>query len=73
MAAIWSSRRQLTRKRQLWLRAMDALQAQLAYTEGPMCRYIGFFAQGKLKKFLSAAVQLNRCATPPTVARIVDL
>jgi Tol biopolymer transport system component/predicted Ser/Thr protein kinase len=45
-------------KRQLWLRAMDALQAQpMAFTEdaiypfwSPDSRYIGFFAQGKLKK-----------------------
>ena len=45
-------------KRQLWLRPMDALQAQpMAFTEdatypfwSPDSRYIGFFAQGKLKK-----------------------
>ncbi len=45
-------------KRQLWLRAMEALQAQpMPSTEGAMypfwspdSRYIGFFAQGKLKK-----------------------
>jgi eukaryotic-like serine/threonine-protein kinase len=45
-------------KRQLWLRAMDALQAQpMPFTEdatypfwSPDSRYIGFFAQGKLKK-----------------------
>ncbi|HEV3333922.1 MAG TPA: protein kinase [Bryobacteraceae bacterium] len=45
-------------KRQLWLRAMDALQAQpMAFTEdatypfwSPDGHYIGFFAQGKLKK-----------------------
>jgi serine/threonine protein kinase/Tol biopolymer transport system component len=45
-------------KRQLWLRAMDALQAQpMAFTEdatypfwSPDSRYIGFFAQSKLKK-----------------------
>jgi Tol biopolymer transport system component len=45
-------------KRQLWLRPMDALQAQpMASTEGatypfwsPDSRTIGFFAQGKLKK-----------------------
>jgi Tol biopolymer transport system component len=45
-------------KRQLWLRPMDALQAQpMASTEdatypfwSPDSRYIGFFAQNKLKK-----------------------
>jgi eukaryotic-like serine/threonine-protein kinase len=45
-------------KRQLWLRPMDALQAQpMAFTDdamypfwSPDSRYIGFFAQGKLKK-----------------------
>jgi Tol biopolymer transport system component len=45
-------------KRQLWLRALDALQAQpMPFTEdatypfwSPDSRYIGFFAQGKLKK-----------------------
>ena len=45
-------------KRQLWLRALDALEAQpMATTEdatypfwSPDGRYIGFFAQGKLKK-----------------------
>ncbi|HEV2200611.1 MAG TPA: protein kinase, partial [Bryobacteraceae bacterium] len=45
-------------KRQLWLRPMDALQAQpMAFTEdatypfwSPDSRFIGFFAQGKLKK-----------------------
>ncbi len=45
-------------KRQLWLRAMDALQAQpMQFTDdatfpfwSPDSRYIGFFAQGKLKK-----------------------
>jgi serine/threonine protein kinase len=45
-------------KQQLWLRPMDAVQAQpMAFTEdatypfwSPDSRYIGFFAQGKLKK-----------------------
>ncbi|HUJ50764.1 MAG TPA: protein kinase [Bryobacteraceae bacterium] len=45
-------------KRQLWLRALDALQAQpMSFTEdatfpfwSPDSRYIGFFAQGKLMK-----------------------
>jgi Tol biopolymer transport system component len=45
-------------KLQLWLRALDALQPQpMAFTEdatypfwSPDSRYIGFFAQGKLKK-----------------------
>jgi Tol biopolymer transport system component/predicted Ser/Thr protein kinase len=49
-------------KRQLWLRAMDAFQAQrLPGTDGakfpfwsPDSRYIGFFAQGKLKKIAAA-------------------
>ena len=49
---------QVNAKRQLWLRAMDALQAQpMPFTEdgsypfwSPDSRYIGFFAQGKLKK-----------------------
>jgi Tol biopolymer transport system component len=48
-------------KRQLWLRALDALQARLlAGTDdatfpfwSPDSRYIGFFAQGKLKKILA--------------------
>jgi Tol biopolymer transport system component len=45
-------------KRQLWLRPMDALQAQpMAFTDdatfpfwSPDNRYIGFFSQGKLKR-----------------------
>jgi serine/threonine protein kinase len=45
-------------KQQLWLRPVDALQAQLMPTTedatfpfwSPDSRYIGFFAQGKLKK-----------------------
>jgi Tol biopolymer transport system component/predicted Ser/Thr protein kinase len=45
-------------KRQLWMRPMDALQFQpMSFTEdavypfwSPDSRYIGFFAQGKLKK-----------------------
>ena len=45
-------------KRQLWLRPLDALQAQpMPFTEdavypfwSPDSRFIGFFAQGKLKK-----------------------
>ena len=45
-------------KRQLWLRPLDALQAQpMPFTDdalypfwSPDSRYIGFFAQGKLKK-----------------------
>ena len=49
---------QVNGKRQLWLRTLDALQAQpMAFTDdavypfwSPDSRYIGFFAQGKLKK-----------------------
>jgi len=49
---------QLNTKRQLWLRPLDGLQAQpMAFTDDalypfwpPDSRYIGFFAQGKLKK-----------------------
>jgi serine/threonine protein kinase/Tol biopolymer transport system component len=49
-------------KRELWLRPMDALQAQpMAGTEGAMLpfwspdsRHIGFFAQGKLKKIAAS-------------------
>ncbi len=49
-------------KQQLWLRAMDALQAQpMPFTEdatfpfwSPDNRYIGFFAQGKLKKIAAS-------------------
>ena len=49
-------------KRQLWLRPMDALQFQpMAFTEdatypfwSPDSRYIGFFAQGKLKKIAAS-------------------
>jgi len=49
-------------KSQLWLRAMNALQARpIPFTEGasypfwsPDGRFIGFFAQGKLKKVAAA-------------------
>jgi serine/threonine protein kinase/Tol biopolymer transport system component len=49
-------------KRQLWLRALDALQAQpMPGTEdatypfwSPDSRYIGFFAQGRLKKIAAS-------------------
>ena len=49
-------------KQQLWLRSLDALQAQpMAGTEdatfpfwSPNSRYIGFFAQGKLKKIAAS-------------------
>ena len=49
-------------KQQLWLRAMDALQAQaMAFTEeatypfwSPDSRQIGFFAQGKLKRIAAS-------------------
>jgi len=48
----------MERKRQLWVRALDALQPQLLPGSddahypfwSPDSRYIGFFAQGKLKK-----------------------
>jgi eukaryotic-like serine/threonine-protein kinase len=49
-------------KRQLWLRPMDALQAQpMAFTDdavfpfwSPDSRFIGFFAEGKLKKIAAS-------------------
>ena len=49
-------------KRQLWLRPLESLQAQpIPFTEGaiypfwsPDSRYIGFFAQGKLKKIAAS-------------------
>jgi Tol biopolymer transport system component/predicted Ser/Thr protein kinase len=48
-------------KRQLWLRPLDALQEPMAGTEdatlpfwSPDSRYIGFFAQGKLKKIAAS-------------------
>jgi Tol biopolymer transport system component len=49
-------------RRQLWLRALDTLQAQpMPGTEdatypfwSPDSRYIGFFAQGKLKKIAAS-------------------
>jgi serine/threonine protein kinase/Tol biopolymer transport system component len=49
-------------KRQLWLRTLDALQFQsMPFTEdamypfwSPDSRYIGFFAQGRLKKIAAA-------------------
>jgi serine/threonine protein kinase/Tol biopolymer transport system component len=53
---------QVKGKRQLWLRALDALQAQpMPGTDdatypfwSPDSRYIGFFAQGKLKKIAAS-------------------
>ena len=53
---------QVGAKRQLWLRPLDALQAQpMAFTDearypfwSPDSRYIGFFAQGKLKKIAAS-------------------
>jgi eukaryotic-like serine/threonine-protein kinase len=49
-------------KRQLWLRSLESLQAQpMPFTEeatypfwSPDSRYVGFFAQGKLKKIAAA-------------------
>ncbi len=49
-------------KRRFWMRAMDALQAQpMPFTEdasypfwSPDSRYIGFFAEGKLKKIAAS-------------------
>ena len=60
-------------KRQLWLRSLDALQAQpMAFTEdaafpfwSPDSRYIGFFAQGKLKRIAaSGGPAQSLCAAP---------
>ena len=53
---------QVNGKRQLWLRSMDALQVQaMPFTEdamypfwSPDSRYIGFFAQRKLKKIAAS-------------------
>jgi Tol biopolymer transport system component len=60
-------------KQQLWLRAMDALQAQpMPFTEdaafpfwSPDSRYIGFFAQDKLKRVpASGGPAQSLCAAP---------
>jgi Tol biopolymer transport system component len=60
-------------KVQLWLRALDSLQAQpLRDTDGatfpfwsPDSRYIGFFAQGKLKKIAASGGPAESvCETP---------
>ena len=60
-------------KLQLWLRALDALQTQpMAFTEGatypfwsPDSRYIGFFAQGRLKKVaVSGGPPQSLCDAP---------
>jgi serine/threonine protein kinase len=61
-------------KRQLWLRPMDALQAQpIPFTEdgsfpfwSPDSRYIGFFAQGKLKKVAAAGGQAQSLCDVPS-------
>jgi serine/threonine protein kinase/Tol biopolymer transport system component len=62
-------------KQQLWLRALDALQPQpMAFTEGatypfwsPDSHYIGFFAQGKLKKVsVSGGASQSLCDVPNT-------
>jgi eukaryotic-like serine/threonine-protein kinase len=62
-------------KRQLWLRPLDALQAQpMAFTEdatypfwSPDSRFIGFFAQGKLKKVAaSGGPSQSLCDVPNT-------
>ncbi|HEV2199809.1 MAG TPA: protein kinase [Bryobacteraceae bacterium] len=60
-------------KRQLWLRALDALQAQpVPGTEdatfpfwSPDSRYIGFFAQGKLKKIAASGGLVQPLAEAP--------
>jgi Tol biopolymer transport system component len=63
--------------RLLWVRALDALEAQpLAGTEGavspfwsPDSRFIGFFAEGKLKKVeLSGGVPQTVCVAEPIAA-----
>ena len=61
-------------KHQLWLRSMDALQAQpMAFTEdatypfwSPDSRYIGFFAQGKLKKIAASGGPAQSLCDAPT-------
>lgn len=60
-------------KRQLWLRPMDALQAQpMPFTEdatypfwSPDSRYIGFFAQGKLKKIAAGGGPAQSLCSAP--------
>ena len=61
-------------KRQLWLRSMDALQAQpMPFTDdaiypfwSPDSRYIGFFAQRKLKKVAASGGPAQAlCDVPP--------
>jgi serine/threonine protein kinase len=60
-------------KRQLWLRSLDALEAQpIQFTDGaafpfwsPDSRYIAFFAQGRLKK-------ISASGGPPQVLCSVD-
>jgi len=61
-------------KRQLWLRALDALQGQLMPgTEdatnpfwSPDSRYIGFFAEGKLKKIAASGGPPQSLCPAPT-------
>jgi serine/threonine protein kinase/Tol biopolymer transport system component len=63
-------------KLQLWLRPLDALQAQpMAGTElaqypfwSPDSRYIGFFAQGKLKKIAAGGGPAQSLCDAPTGA-----
>jgi hypothetical protein len=60
-------------KRQLWLRPLDALQAQpMPGTEdakypfwSPDSRYVGFFAQGKLKKIAASGGPAQTLADAP--------
>jgi len=61
-------------KRQLWLRQLDALQAQPMPTTdeaaypfwSPDSRYIGFFAQGKLKKIAASGGPAQSLCDAPT-------
>ncbi len=61
-------------RRQLWLRPMDALQAQpIPFTEdgafpfwSPDSLFIGFFAQGKLKKVAAAGGQAQSLCVVPS-------
>ncbi|MGD1091981.1 MAG: protein kinase [Bryobacteraceae bacterium] len=65
---------QVNGKRQLWLRPMDALQAQpMAFTEdatypfwSPDGRYVGFFAQGKLRKIAASGGPAQSLCDVPT-------
>jgi len=64
-------------KQQLWLRPLDALQAQsMPTTEdatypfwSPDSRYIGFFAQGKLKKIAASGGPAQSLCDAASAAR----